>query len=59
MQDEATLTAIQLVSRPESARLTTTDHKRLRELARQASEESRREHWPRIWGDFAAHFDPR
>jgi hypothetical protein len=59
VQDQATLQAIQLVSRPEATRLTTTDHKTLRELARQASEESRREYWPEIWGEFAEHFDPR
>ena len=51
--------AIQLVSRSEHTRLTSTDHRVLRELANQASEESRREHWPRIWGDFAELFDPR
>ncbi|MBL8201365.1 MAG: hypothetical protein JNK40_10370 [Chromatiales bacterium] len=51
--------AIQLVSRSANARLTTTDHRLLRELASQASEESRREYWPRIWGDFAEQFDPR
>jgi len=59
VQDQATLRAIEIVSRQENARLTTTDHRVLRELARQASEESRREYWPRIWGDFAEHFDPR
>jgi hypothetical protein len=59
VQDQATLQAIQLVSRQENARLTITDHRLLRELARQASEESRREYWPQIWGDFADHFDPR
>ena len=59
MQDQATLLAIQLVNQPENARLTITDHRRLRELARQASEESRQEHWPRIWGHFVEHFDPR
>lgn len=59
VQDQATLQAIQLVSRPEKTRLTTTDHRMLRELARQASEESRREYWPQIWGDFAENFDPR
>lgn len=59
MQDQATLRAIQLVSGPEAIRLTTTDHRTLRELARQASEEARREYWPRIWGEFAEHFDPR
>lgn len=59
VQDQATLQAIQLVSRAEHERLTVTDHRRLRELARQASEESRCEYWPRIWGEFAEHFDPR
>jgi hypothetical protein len=59
MQDQATLQAIELVSRPTTVPLTTADHKRLRELSRQASEESRREYWPQIWGDFAEHFDPR
>ena len=59
MQDQATLQAIQLVSRPENSRLTTTDHRVLRELASKASEESRREYWPQIWGDFAENFDPR
>ena len=59
VQDQATLQAIQLVSRHQNARLTTMDHRRLRELARQASEESRREYWPEIWGNFAEHFDPR
>ncbi len=59
MQDQATLQAIQLVSRRENVRLTTTDHRLLRELARQATEESRRDYWPQIWGDFADHFDPR
>jgi hypothetical protein len=51
--------AIQLVSRSEQIGLTATDHRVLRELASRASEESRREHWPRIWGDFAERFDPR
>jgi len=59
VQDQATLQAIQLVSRQENARLTTMDHRLLRELAKQATEESRRDYWPRIWGDFADHFDPR
>lgn len=59
MQDQATLRAIELVSGPEHTRLTTTDHRLLRELASQASEESRREYWPQIWGEFAEHFDPR
>lgn len=59
MQDQATLQAIQLVSRQENARLTTMDHRRLRELATQATEESRRDYWPQIWGDFAENFDPR
>lgn len=59
MTDQATLQAIQLVSRAEHIRLTVTDHRLLRELASQATEESRSEHWPRIWGDFAEHFDPR
>jgi hypothetical protein len=57
VQDQATLQAIQLVRRAELTRLTTDDHRRLRELAQQASEESRREHWPGIWCDFAQHFD--
>jgi hypothetical protein len=59
VQDQATLQAIQLVSRPENARLTTTDHRTLRELASKASEEARRQYWPQIWGDFAENFDPR
>ena len=59
MQDQATLQAIQLVSGPERLRLTTTDHRLLRKLASEASEESRRDYWPQIWGDFAEHFDPR
>jgi hypothetical protein len=59
VQDQATLQAFQLVSRPEHMRLTITDHRMLRELSRQASEECRSEYWPRIWGDFADHFDPR
>lgn len=59
MHDQATLKAIQLVSRSEATRLTTADHRLLRELARQTSEESRRDYWPQIWGDFAEHFDAR
>jgi len=59
MQDHATSQAIQLVSRPEGTRLTVTDHRMLRKLASQASEEARREYWPQIWGDFADNFDPR
>ncbi len=59
MQDQATLQAIQLVSHPENFRLTTTDHRMLRELASKASEEARRQYWPKIWGDFAENFDPR
>lgn len=59
MQDQATIQAIELVSRSDSARLTIDDHRVLRELARQASEESRRQYWPNIWGEFVEHFDPR
>lgn len=59
MVDQPTMEAIQLVSRSEQIGLTATDHRVLRELASRASEESRREHWPRIWGDFAERFDPR
>lgn len=59
MQDQATIQAIQLVGRAELTRLTTDDHRQLRELARQASEESRRDYWPGIWGEFAEHFDAR
>lgn len=60
MQDQATLLAMELVRRQVvNDRLTVTDHKRLKELAEQASEESRREYWPQIWGEFAEHFDPR
>jgi hypothetical protein len=57
--DQPTIEAIQLVSRSEHTGLTASDHRVLRELANRASEESRREHWPRIWGDFAVLFDPR
>ena len=59
VQDQATLQAIEFVNRAEDARFTITDHRRLRELARQASEESRRDYWPGIWGYFAEHFDAR
>jgi len=57
--DQPTIEAIQLVRRSEHTGLTATDHRVLRELASQASEESRRELWPQIWGDFAELFDPR
>jgi hypothetical protein len=59
MQDQATLQAIALVSGPENTRLSTTEHRLLRKLSSEASEESRREYWPQIWGSFAEHFDPR
>ncbi len=59
MVDQPTIEAIQLVSRSAQTGLTITDHRVLRELASQASEESRREYWPGIWGDFAERFDPR
>jgi hypothetical protein len=59
VQDLATLQAIRLVSRSGQQRLTTTDHRLLKQLADRASEEARRKYWPQIWGDFAELFDPR
>ena len=59
VQDLATIQAIRLVNRSEHPRLTTTDHRQLRQLANRASEEARRKYWPQIWGDFAELFDPR
>jgi site-specific recombinase len=57
--DQATRQAIQLVSGYERTRLTTTHHRMLRKLASEASEESLRDYWPEIWGEFAENFDPR
>ncbi len=59
VQDQATLQAQRLVSLAEHPRLTTTDHRLLKQLASQASEEARRKYWPQIWGNFAELFDPR
>jgi len=59
VQDPATLQAFRLVNRSEHPRLTTTDHRLLRQLSNQASEEARQKYWPQIWGDFAEFFDPR
>lgn len=59
MQDQPTLQAIRLVRQSEPIRLTSADYRVLKGLAEQASEDSRREIWPRIWAEFVEHFDPR
>jgi DNA-binding winged helix-turn-helix (wHTH) protein len=59
VQDQPTLQAIRLVRQSEPLRLTSADYRILKSLADQASEDSRREIWPQIWGEFVQHFDPR
>jgi hypothetical protein len=59
MDDRATLEALKLVMAHDRVPMNRNDHRRLRELSREASEESRKEHWPRIWGEFAERFDAR
>jgi len=57
MQDRATLEAFRFVSKTDRTRFTTADHRLLRQLSREASEQSKLNYWPIIWAGFAERFD--
>lgn len=57
MQDRATLEAFRLVSKTDRTRFTTADHRVLRQLSQEASENSKANYWPIIWAGFAERFD--